>query len=392
VTDQCRRRRTIFRGTPPSAAFGCVGLFSRAPHIVLLVALVVAFGGCSSKVMKSQGSQEILKNDEFDKQFKVQDMPLETAVSQSGLFVLIPGPEPIPSAWSRAKTKKEKSKPIPVTAKHKPAKGDLPVAAPAELPVASADPLVHEPAVEDAEGFEGRRPKVDPYRVGEKVTLDMSYFGVSAGDMTLEVRPFVFVNGKKAYHFAGTAISTSVFAMFYAVDDWFESFMDYATLVPTSYSLHVKESKQLRETRCLFDWNKSLATFWDKKINSEDKVEERKFEWEIAKYSQNIFTAAYYLRNFQLRVGKSVKFRVAHEKENFDVTGEVLRQETITTALGEMKTVVIKPTIHLNGQFRPVGDIFFWMTDDDRKFIVRIESKIKIGTIVASLKALDPGH
>jgi hypothetical protein len=60
--------------------------------------------------------------------------------------------------------------------------------------------------------------------------------------------------------------------------------------------------------------------------------------------------------------------------------------------LGELKTVVVKPKIELNGHFRPVGDIFIWLTDDERKYIVRIESKIQIGTIVTAIKALQPGQ
>jgi hypothetical protein len=50
-----------------------------------------------------------------------------------------------------------------------------------------------------------------------------------------------------------------------------------------------------------------------------------------------------------------------------------------------MNTIKIKPEIEIDGIFKPIGDVFFWLTDDDRKMLVRIESKIKIGTITASL-------
>jgi hypothetical protein len=215
---------------------------------------------------------------------------------------------------------------------------------------------------------------------------------VVAGDLTLETRPFVEVNGRRSYRFLGTAKSTSVFAMFYAVDDWFETFVDYETLIPSSYALHVKESKQLREARTLFDWSKKKAFFWDKKINAEKQLEEKKQEWDLVPYSQNIFTSLFYLRTFQLVPGKKIAFYLAHEKENLYVTSEVLRRERITTPAGSFNTVVIKPKIQLNGHFKPVGDIFFWMTDDDRKLVVRFESKIKIGSIVAVAKKVELGQ
>jgi hypothetical protein len=90
----------------------------------------------------------------------------------------------------------------------------------------------HLPEIEDGEGFMGRRPLSDPYRVGEKVTLMVTYFGVSAGDATLEVKPYAEVNGRKAYHFYSKLVSSSVFSMFYKVDDYCESY--YACHVFTS--------------------------------------------------------------------------------------------------------------------------------------------------------------
>jgi hypothetical protein len=379
------------------------GLSKALAKIILGATLAFVSGAaCSSKVLKSNNSKEILKNDEFDKAVNVQELPGAQALAKSGTYVSFPGPTRIVPNLVPTKTE------ITVEKKTSIRKGDKPIvgrrqrkipavtvasvaASVTPTPALTSAPVGHEPSLEDGEGFDRRRPKKDPYRVGEKVTLDVSYFGVSAGDMTMEVRPFVEVNGRRSYTFAGTAVSTSVFAMFYAVDDWFETFVDYETMTPSNYALHVKESKQLRETRAIFDWVNLKAKWWDKKIDSEQKVEEKRKEWDIQPYSQDIFTATYYLRALQLRPGKKFAFRVAHEGENLVVSGEVLRREKLSTIIGDIDTVVIKPKIELDGVFKPVGDIFLWLTDDDRKFIVRIESKIKIGTIVAAVKKIEPG-
>jgi len=306
--------------------------------------------------------------------------------------VLLPGPAPVPGAFAKLKSAREKAKERRLARKKAVAEPTtvLPAATPAPTP-SEVLSTVHLPELEDGVGFVGRRPVKDPFRIGEKVTLDVSYFGVSAGDVSIEVRPFVEVNGNKSYHFVGTAVSTSVFAVFYAIDDLFETFVDFNTLLPSSYALHVKETKQLRETRAFFDEKKGLATWWDKKIDSEQKVEERKKEWEIPPYSQNVFSIGYYLRAFQLEVGKKLSIRLAHENENLVVTVDVVRKEHISVPAGEFDTVVVKPKIELNGVFKPVGEFFIWLTDDDRKFFVRTEIKIKIGTIVGVAKSIEPG-
>ncbi len=256
--------------------------------------------------------------------------------------------------------------------------------------VSPAVPKKHEPDLEDGEGFDGRRPLKDPYRVGEKVTLEMSFFGVAAGLMTLETREFKEVNGRKAYHFVMTGKSSTLFSQFYAVDDWSETFVDFETMTPFSYSLHVKESKQLREVRSYFDWDKMMGFLWDKKV-TKDGAEEKKYEWAIQKYVQNAFSAPFYLRSFLMEPGKKLAIRVGHEGKNMVVTGEVLRREVLNTEIGNIKTLVMKPKIEIDGALQPVGDIFFWFTDDDRRQFVRIESKIRIGTIVGQVVALDAG-
>jgi hypothetical protein len=377
----------------------------RLKRSLLPVVCIGCLLGCSAKFLHRESSQDILKNEAFEQAIKVKEIapnggtaaaPKESRVATlPGQYVRFPGPPPVPEAFAKitGKTTVENgyAKPGVIVGKKtgKP-EGNRGEAKTEGLSI--AQPSAHEPSIEDGEGFLGRRPQVDPFRVGEKVVLEASYFGVVAGDIILEVRPFVEVNGRKSYRFTGTAQSTSVFAMFYAVDDWFETFVDFETLVPYSYALHVKESKQLRETRSIFNWDKMTASFWDKRITSEGEVEEKKYDWDIPSYSQNVFTTAFYLRGFALKPGKKVAFRLAHEKENMVVTGEILRRERIETPAGEFNTVVVKPKIELNGVFRPVGDIFIWLTDDDRKFIVRIESKIKIGKIVAVAKAVEPGR
>ncbi len=245
-----------------------------------------------------------------------------------------------------------------------------------------------QPPLEDSEGFDGRRPLVQPFRVGEEVVMGISYFAVEAGKFTMKVMPMVQVNGEKSYHFKYIMKSSPLFSMFYSVDDVAETFVDYETLLPHSYEIHVDESKQVRETRTFFDHKAGKATMWDRKQKKNEKLEKKKIEWDLLAYSQNVFSAAYYLRNFTLKVGKKLKVRVGHEGKNIEMTAEVVRRETIFTKIGKFDTFVVKPQFDIDGKFKPTGENYLWLTADDRKFIVRMESKIKIGTIVGEVQKL----
>lgn len=371
---------------------GTYQIHRRLLSALILSAGVVALNGCASSILNAEDSDKILQTNDYDKSVDIKEIAVSSA--PSGEYVRLPGPAPVEGAFPAPASKNPKTAKSATKSVLSPVPTATPLSAQGAAMAKAAAPTAgaRQPSIEDSEGFIGRRPAVDPFRAGEKVTLEVSYFKVVAGDITFENRGLAEVNGRKSYRFAGTAHSTSVFAMFYAIDDWFETFVDYETLVPQSYSLHVKESKQLREVRTLFDWSKKTAKYWDKKINSEKKLEEKNIEWEIPAFSQNVFSAIYYLRTFTLKPGKKIKMRVAHEGKNLELTADVLRREKLSTDAGEFDCVVLKPTIAIDGHFKPVGDIFIWLTDDDRKFLVRVESKIKIGTVVGEIKSLDKGR
>jgi hypothetical protein len=331
---------------------------------LLLVSLLIS--GCAGKILQVERSDEKLKVGEFEDKVEVKEAE-----------VIPPPPEPTvkEAPEKAAKKKPSKVRPSKIAKKPEPkAKGP------------------RQPEMEDDEGFNGRRPLVDPYRVGEKITFDVSYFNVTAGVMTLEVKPFVTVNGQRAYHFELNGNTSSFFSKIYEVQDKAVTYLSYDELVPLSLSISIKESKQLGETRTFFDWKTMKASYWQKKIVKDKGERSKQIDWEIKPYSQNVISAAYYLRNFQLKPGKKLAFRVADEGKNIVFTAEVLRKEKLETPAGTLDTVVVKPQVTADGAFKPIGDILIWLTDDDRKFIVRLESKIKIGTIVAKLKSIEKGR
>lgn len=228
--------------------------------------------------------------------------------------------------------------------------------------------------------------------MGEEVIHDVNYFKVSAGTLRMKVDPYATVNGRKAYSFKIFISTSSLFSSFYSVEDSVDIFMDYESLVPSVFQLHVKESGQLREAKMLFNEKDNTATFWEKKVTKKDGVEEKKQNWEILPYTQNVYSAVYYMRFFKWEVGKEYSFRVANDNENLVFSGKALRKEVLDTKLGPMKAIVIQPNIMLKGKFKPIGDNLIWLSDDDRRYILRIEAKIKIGTLVSEVTEIKPGH
>lgn len=371
----------------------------------ILLALVFATGGCASK-FRYDRSEELKKIDEFDQKVQISlgEEPPEPApgapagkdsAGKDAAATDASKGDASKTAGATTETLKPTPSPKPTPP---PKKAKAPPKKHPKAAEASATPVptvAHRPPlIEDEAGFSGRRPLKDPFRVGEKVVHDVTYYGVSAGTLVMEVKPFAQVNGRKSYNFKFTINTSPLFAKFYFVDDYVNTLVDFETLVPSVYTLHVKESRQLRETRMLFeqDAGKHYANFWEKKVTDRDGEEEKKTRWEIEEYSQNVFSAIMYLRNFEWKEGVGYAFSVADSEENNVFRGKVVRREKLKTEAGTFDAIVIKPEVELKGKLKPTGENLVWLSDDDRKLILRIESNIKIGTLVSEIVQLDRGR
>jgi hypothetical protein len=83
---------------------------------------------------------------------------------------------------------------------------------------------------------------------------------------------------------------------------------------------------------------------------------------------------------------------VVAEGKAWEALVTVVRREEIKTAMGPMKTVVVRPENKYQGVLEKKGDSFLWLSDDDRRFLVRMEAKVRIGTVTAVLKKLERGN
>ena len=352
---------------------------------ILIGICLLSIFSCASGVLQYEEVEELEINEEYDKMIKVKEIEPKEAPKAE----LKPAREDTKTKKIEEK-KAKKVKPKKKVAKKAKKKGSPKVEKQPE--VKEAELGKKEPSLEDAEGFKGRRPVKDPFGVGEKIVLNIKYFAMSAGELTLESRNVVEVNERLSYHFTIGVKTHNFFSRIYEVDDWAETYMDYQDMVPYNLAVHVKESKQLKESRSVYDFKTGKANYWEKKVTKEKGEKNRKVSWDIQPFSQNVISAIFYLRTFTLRNGKKISFRVADAGKNILFKAEVVREERLKTDKAEMDTLVLKLEFEQDGVFKKTGDVFLWLTKDDRKFPVKVESKIKIGTLVGTLKELTPGR
>jgi len=64
---------------------------------------------------------------------------------------------------------------------------------------------------------------------------------------------------------------------------------------------------------------------------------------------------------------------------------KVLRKEELDSVIGKRKTLVLKPELKSEGIFLRKGDIFIYLTDDEKRIPVMLRTKVLIGSVVADM-------
>jgi hypothetical protein len=216
------------------------------------------------------------------------------------------------------------------------------------------------------------------FTIPEKLVYDLAWTGVKAGTATLEV-----VNDKETLRVISTANSANWVSVFYKVEDRVETVLakgksDIFLARPQNYRLKLREGRHRRDKEVIYDHERKKAVFIDHLDN------DRK-EFAISEHAFDPLSVLYYVRTLKLEVGKSVYMDIFDSKKLWNVEVQVLRKERISSILGDVETVVVKPLMKSEGIFNRKGDMLIWLTDDQKRIPVKMQTKVAVGSITATL-------
>lgn len=216
------------------------------------------------------------------------------------------------------------------------------------------------------------------FPIPERLEFEISYTGIPAGRAVQEVTQV-----GDEIHLVSTARSADWLKLFFPVDDRIESVLVKGAPpqfigVPRLYRERIREGWTHFQKDSVFE--RDLLT-----VSTKDFLKKSETTQKITKRTYDTLSSFFYFRTVPLQVGTSTFIDIFDCKKLWNTEVQVLRRETITTRLGTFKTIVIKPLLKSEGIFARTGDMHIWLTDDDRRIPVLMKSKVKIGSIVATL-------
>ncbi len=219
-----------------------------------------------------------------------------------------------------------------------------------------------------------------PFYPGEKLTFQLKWTVVPAGEGTLEILPIETIKGVKAYHFVLTAKSNSFIDYIYKVRDRIDAYTDIEMTHTILYKKKQREGKTKRDVVVNFNWDNNNAQYCTLK-NVREPID-------VLKGSFDPLSAFYYIRLFDLKENLIIERPVTDGKKCIIGKAFVIKRETLKLASGTYDTYLIEPEIkHVGGVFEKSKNakIQVWVTADKRRMPVKIKSKVVVGSFVGEL-------
>lgn len=224
---------------------------------------------------------------------------------------------------------------------------------------------------------------------------EVSWKGIPVAEASVEVDSQKTEEGKESYLVEAKASTNKVIDVFYKLRHSSDSSFDAESLRPMKFKSIQTENSRKRSSEISFGINGEISSFTERNGKIED---ERKF------MSDNLtldpISAAFLARSIPIEIGKKVEFDIYNAKNRYLISFLVVEIENIKVenfnkkGEKEMRLAYkVVPTIQkltdTEGEKRfSKGTI--WISADEFRDVLKIESEVLVGSIGAYLKKFSP--
>lgn len=207
----------------------------------------------------------------------------------------------------------------------------------------------------------------------ENLSYLISILGMPVGSAELGAR-----NIKGEVHITLEVKSNAALASIYPVNDLMETRHIAGNFVITNIR---QQEGDFRSDVGFTIFLRDKSVFWFDRLR-------KRYSRETVPNSEvlDVLSGFYLLRNRALRIGKTETLDIYDGDTYAPVLVQVLRQETIRLPnLRKIDSLVIHPIRKNGGTFRKAGDMLIWLTNDENKVPVKVETSLPLGKVTAEL-------
>jgi len=233
----------------------------------------------------------------------------------------------------------------------------------------------------------GETPKF-PFHPGEKITYQIRWLSIPAGEASIQLLPLEYFKGINSYHILFTVSSSKFVDNFYKVRDRVESYTDLDISHSLVYKVNNQEGKHQNNAVINFDWDNKQAQYF----NTGDLSKNALIPIAAGTFDPLSVLLAFRLKD--LSKTTRIEIPVTDGKKMAIGKANVVRREIIEINGINYDTYLVEPELgDAGGVFEPSKDatLQVWITADYRRIPVRIKSKVIVGSFIADLSSYSEG-
>jgi hypothetical protein len=225
----------------------------------------------------------------------------------------------------------------------------------------------------------------DAFEPGEKLKLRVTYLGLTAGYITVNVDREI-IEGRDLYTLNMHARTAGPAAWFYTASDELISYMDAEGLFSWGYDFYKNHQNERENTRVRYHHGKGFFS------------ENGAREGEIPPYTQDLLSAVYFIRTQNLEVGQTYQFPVHSSDRYYRLTIDVAKEERVATKDGWRDSFQLVPTLERStdrdeafDHVKSVQGVKLWISQDKHKVPLKISLPATFGHLYGYLQSYQPG-
>lgn len=217
---------------------------------------------------------------------------------------------------------------------------------------------------------------------GERMVFRFGWNDIPAAEMTITARRDT-LRGRPVYRYSGAAATLAHVRWVYPLTDRVEATLDATSLDPVHYALYQDEKGEQTAT-VVSNMGDTLKGFRVDAAQKEHTVQ-------VARDGDyDPVTIAYLARSVPAEVGQSYSYKVFDGRYQYVLTLHIEKRERIRIKAGSYKALRIRPTImNISRPDKPrkIMRATLWVSDDDKRVPLRLESEVFFGKVYGELIA-----
>jgi len=230
------------------------------------------------------------------------------------------------------------------------------------------------------------------FKAGENLDYVITYSWflgwTDVGAVKFEVKPDKMFN-KNVLMLRGTGITFSFYDWFYKVRDVYTSWVDPETLLPVYFHRDVNEDGYIIDHKYTFDFGKKVAYLESKKTRKPLRYDTIPIPTRI----HDVISVIYQARNIDFskyKIDEKIPFQILLDGEIHNVYVRLKGKEVKKVrGVGKFNCIKFTGSLVAGDVFKGGEDLTIWVSDDQNRIPVWIESPIIVGTIKARLVKYD---